>query len=691
MKITPLLLFLILLVVLVLSLVLCKHCFGGKSSAQESSSQEGFVSFDTNTASLDEISIPQYSKTAKVSKLYDNLYFDSANGNLIEVNAPNYVEAEKFSLYEGFSEGASSTPTTGNNSTSSQKSEPSSVKGNASVQGNTPVQGNASVQGNVITSNKIDYKGNSIININITTRVGNSTKSYNTDLNGNAVVAKTTTESEIKNVVSSYENWTYTTKSKNTSTYQVFYMPWDTKTYMHIVRLKSAFDSGDAQNMYTFKYASGSTPEITRYINEPMKLTSQEPDKDPNNNKYVVDPYYDKSKKVYQLSKYVKFDASNGELIIRSNNSITVYNRYNTTVSYNTPDSITNTSSSIKSVSYSPFVISDNYQNEVLYIPDGKNTIIALFQMDPANKGQYKIANLARFTETGLDDGTTSNDAKDTKDEKDTKDKKDTKDTKDKKDASGNNIPVPPSGSDENTISNYYKWYWYWKSSSENTANSASKYSDDYILKTQIVPPVCPSCPSCTGNGSCTNCGGQGGCGTLNANGSTVVSGNTTVPNMPTTNASNYQMPAQTIQTPPDDSLKIQASGSKGAPRGPQGPGIVNNTVDTAGKIVGGTVDTAGKVVGGTVGAVAGVANNAINTVGKILTQGQGQGQGSNSLYSSSGNTGSLQSAGAAAIPGQGQAVSGSTPIDNYSRYGALVSKGSNFIPITSDFSQFGK
>ena len=634
MKITPLLLFLILLVVLVLSLVLCKHCFSEKSEAQE-----GFVSFDTNTASLDEISIPQYSKKAKVSKLYDNLYFDSANGNLIEVNAPNYVKTEKFSLYEGFSEGASSTSTNGNTSVSS-------------------------TNGNVVTSSKIDNKGTSIININVTARVGNTTNIYNTELKGNAVVAKNTTESNIKSVVSSYSNWSYTTKSKNTSTYQVFYMPWGTKTYMHMVRLKSAFDSGDSQNIYTFKYETGSSPDITRYTNESIKLSSQEPDKDTNNNKYVVDPYYDKSKKVYQLSKYVKFDASNGELIIRSNNSITVYNRYNTSVSYSTPDKLKNTSTTIKSVGYSPFVISDNYQNQVLYIPDGKNTLIALLQMDPTTKGEYKIANVVRFTETGIDDGTTTNDKTDTK----TTNKKDTT----KKDASGNNIPLPPSGADENTISNYYKWYWYWKSSNEGSENSASKYSDDYILKTQIVPPVCPSCPSCTGNGSCTNCGGQGGCGTLNANGSTVVAGNTSVSNMPPTSASNYQMPAQTIQTPPDDNVKNQG--------GTKGPGIINNTVDTAGKIVGGTVDTAGKVVGGTVGAVAGVANNAINTVGKILTQGEGS-EGSNSLYSSSGPP----------IPGQGQAVSGSTPIDNYSRYGALVSKGSNYIPVTSDFSQFGK
>jgi len=646
MKITPLLMFLLLLVVLVLSVVICKHCFGGKSSEQE-----GFVSFDTNTASLDEVSIPQYSMKTTVSKLYDNIFFDSANGNLIEVNAPNFTTSS---------------------------SRPSS-----------------SSSGNVITSNTIDTTGKSILNINITARVGNPTKSYTTQLSGNTVVGQNTTESTIKDVSSSYANWTYTTKSINTSSYQVFYMPWDTKTYMHMVRLNSAFDSGDSQNMYTFKYENGSSPDITRYTNEPIKLTSKEPDKDSNNNTYIIDQYYDSSKKVYQLSKYVKFDASNGDLIIRSNNSITIYNRYKSFVTYNTPGQIKNTSTTIKSVYYSPWVVSDNYQNQVLYVPDGKNTLIALFQMDPANKGQYKIDNLVRFTEKGLDDETASKDASGNSA------KRDASGNSAKRDASGNNIPAPPSGADANTISDYYKWYWYWNSNGGN-GNSASKYSDDYILKTQIVPPVCPSCPSCSEGSSCTNCGGQGGCGTLNNDGSTVVSGNASLTNMPNISAANYQISAQSIQTPPDDSLKIQAGtqnvqsggpgtqsapagpGTQSAPAGPgtqsapSGPGIINNTVDTAGKIVGGTV-----------GAVAGVANNAINTVGSILTQGSNS--GSNSLYASSGNSGSLQSAGAAAIPGQGQAVSGSTPIDNYSRYGALVSKGSNFIPVTSDFSQFGK
>ena len=47
--------------------------------------------------------------------------------------------------------------------------------------------------------------------------------------------------------------------------------------------------------------------------------------------------------------------------------------------------------------------------------------------------------------------------------------------------------------------------------------------SEDYILKTQIVPPVCPSCPSCPKEVTCTNCGGQGGSGTMGADGKSLV------------------------------------------------------------------------------------------------------------------------------------------------------------------------
>jgi hypothetical protein len=38
--------------------------------------------------------------------------------------------------------------------------------------------------------------------------------------------------------------------------------------------------------------------------------------------------------------------------------------------------------------------------------------------------------------------------------------------------------------------------------------------SSAYMLKTNIVPPVCPMCPGSVGGGCCTNCGGNGGAGT---------------------------------------------------------------------------------------------------------------------------------------------------------------------------------
>ena len=53
---------------------------------------------------------------------------------------------------------------------------------------------------------------------------------------------------------------------------------------------------------------------------------------------------------------------------------------------------------------------------------------------------------------------------------------------------------MPPHGGiPNNNISYYYKWYWFWNTSGSMPVN----FSEDYMLKTQVVPPVCPACPSC--------------------------------------------------------------------------------------------------------------------------------------------------------------------------------------------------
>ena len=43
-------------------------------------------------------------------------------------------------------------------------------------------------------------------------------------------------------------------------------------------------------------------------------------------------------------------------------------------------------------------------------------------------------------------------------------------------------------------LDDYYKWMWYWKSKKYEEHNGLRDMSD-YILKSSVVPPVCPTCP----------------------------------------------------------------------------------------------------------------------------------------------------------------------------------------------------
>ena len=82
-KFTPFILFLILLVTLVISMLF------GNSWLLSRKNTEGFVSFGYNNTDVMPINIPQYSADVnkKVIYLYDNMYFDPMNGNLIEVDS----------------------------------------------------------------------------------------------------------------------------------------------------------------------------------------------------------------------------------------------------------------------------------------------------------------------------------------------------------------------------------------------------------------------------------------------------------------------------------------------------------------------------------------------------------------------------------------------------------------------------
>ena len=627
MKLSPLLLFIILLVVLVFTTMICKNCM-----------KEGFVSFQyemdptSSSNSLLMVDIPQYSNERSVAKLYDNLYFDKINANLVEVDSTNY----------------------------------SNVSGN------------------------VDSTSSSISKIYVTTR-NNSNHSYTTTYTDGSVVPKDTSESLLTTVSSTNSSWSYVTYGSNTDRYQLFYMPWVDSTYMHILKLREYGSSDNSPaHLMSYMFGPGGTMANKNHSSSSFTLSSQTDDNDTNNGKYVYDSYYDPNKTVYQISKYVKFDTANGNLIIRSSSGITIYNRTGSYSNYTSTGQVSSTSNTISSVDFNAFTYSDGYKYIVLYMPNSTKTVVALIKVDSSDSTKYAIEKVARFNSNGVDS------------------------------SSGTD-----TGSTGNSQSDYYRfWYDYYRYFNSGNNGSDYNFSDDYMLKTQIVPPVCPSCPSCTGSCSnaCTNCGGKGGSGTLTTNGTSLV-------------------PENVSGSLNINSAGVSAVGTTGSKN------MVNNTVNQTGAVVSGTVNTAGNLVNktvdttsnlltsagsgavdllksgtggavdlvksgtggavdlvksGTGGAVDLLKSGVGGTVDLVKSAGTGlkeiaKDSNGRPIYSSGSGSGTSVGSGYGSGSGYGYGSgSGSgygagAGIDNYSYYGALPTKGANFMPITADFSAFSK
>ena len=573
MKLSPLLLFLLLVLILVISVVFCKNFTYPLS--------EGFVNYNLNVIPTQKVVINAYGQNSVV-KLFDNLFFDDKNGNVIEVDSSRFT-------------------------------------------------GNVDAQGNFVSGN-IDNTGASINNYYISTRDG-TMKQYSKD----DFKVKTSGLNTGETIVSSsYKHWSYDVKCQNTGKYKFFYVPWNTETYIHIIEttFTPAYygePSHNPTNIYSFKFSGGSNEVGSiRYNNTQLPLNPISNAADTDINKQINDSYYSSTRKVYKLSSSFEFDVSNSNLIVRSPTSITVYGRSKDVIATsNQPLQNVSLNNTIQSVTYNSWVVNNSENNsQIVYVASGMNTLLLVINKNAS--GSYDLANVARFNSYGLDDGTAT-----------------TAPT-----TSSGNTPSQsgiPDGSG-NAISDYYKWYWYW-----NSIGGGNKLSDNYILKTQIVPPVCPKCPNCpNSSGACVNCGGKGGAGTIVSNDVNKDVGNAV------------------------------GGIAKGAGGIAQGAGqAVGGIAQGAGQAVGGIAQGAGQAVGGIASGVAGIANTAISTTGNVA----------NNLINSSNKTNLYQGASQGAGQGASQPgfSQGAPPIDNYSYYGALPSKQSNFIPITADFSKFGK
>ena len=644
-KISPLILFIILLVVLALSAMI-KNYMG----------TEGFITYNHASAPFSTKTVGIYSTDNPITKIYDDIYYDPRNGNIVVIYTKDaYTNA------------------------ASVDAEGKNIKAIEIV----PRKNDA--------TNKIVKYENATIDKEDANKVSLA-----------VAITQVTPESRKATLDTVDVAWSY-----KSGTSQVNYFTWGTNTYIYVMDItgisvngnssSSGYDKARFENSYsgngaaysgTIKHASaiyytGSiNPGITLDFTDTngvdgdafddIIVESSYPTQTSGgyDDKSTIEPYYHPSRQIYNITNDIKYDIANGNLVIIKSTSTTkeanVYYRSGADKREDdyTPDialtAVANaqsnsadyiTQSFNKSVSKPFFVQDTTNKNTVMYWPTGENTLIAVFENRNAN-GYVPIKKVVRFTSSGI---WTPPKEEQKKDEK-------------KMDNSGN---TDISGG---TYGDFWKWWSYFNS------NAVGGLSNDYMLKTQIVPPVCPSCPACQG-GACTNCGGAGGSGSMAADGSSLA-----IKGPSSAAASLGQSASSAVQG------TAAVAGLTAIGTGALATNLAGKTLDTAGNIVNRTFDTAGNIVDKTFDA----AGNVVNTTGGLL---QSAGSGLTNLFTSDPRRVGYEQSYTGPRPGSNytgiynplpkQQTSGQN-IDPYTYNGALQSKGSNFRPVTTDFSSFG-
>ena len=251
---------------------------------------------------------------------------------------------------------------------------------------------------------------------------------------------------------------------------------------------------------------------------------------------------------------------------------------------------------------------------------------------------------------------------------------------------------TPPSA--DSAISEYYKWYWYWN-------KTGKTMTDDYMLKTQIVPPVCPSCPSVTCASASAGTGTGTGAGTGTVGG---IGGGQPISDAVKTVGSVAEKAIGTT----GDIVNSFGSASREVSLGTVdlAKGTVSGTIGLAKDVVGGTVGLARDTVGGTADFVkdaargtVGVAKDALggavdltkDTLKGTVNLARGKyGSNSNSSDASYSWAGRNQTSGYNYDYDDDDGKSG--PMDPYTYNGALKKRStSTFMPVTANFSAFSK
>jgi hypothetical protein len=652
MKFSSLTTFLILLILLVITVLICR-CYQSYS--------EGMAAYNYNLDTGSSHKIVNYSNKNELNKIYDTIYFDNTNGSLVELDvSSSYVSTA----------GTPAVPAVPATDTTAEVPAVPAVAG----------------------TNNATTNSNEIKKLHILTRGGTSTSTYNIE-DANTVISPAPATSMENSMVSAIYN-TVGTNSGNS--YNVLVLPWHTNTYLHVMETSPGSaattdpvsSGGKPKNMVTaaLTYATSHMEYLyNHYVADPndtshtdnattkqkeertFNIENSYVDNDANNNKMVQEPMYNTTRKVYQLSEYVKYDISNASLLVSSgegsNKQIKIVKRGGNTETLSNPNSTGENThgndDSVANTSFVPRIIHDMCgQNMILYIENAKKTLVALVNKN--SDGDMTLRNVKRFTEQGVDTA--------------------------QPDAGGD-----PDTDSEETDSNRESRYDYYDSIFNGTGDGVdSNALDRYMLKTQIVPPVCPACPSCNYNsGTCNSCGGKGGSGTQDASGKSVVKEEKKTPVKDAVGA------VGNVASGAVGAVGNVASGAVGAVGD-----VATGTVGAVGNVATGTVGAAGDVATGAVGAASNVATGVLGAVGNVAT----------GAIDAVGNVvGSTVNAAGQVVP-DGQRSAGTTnavagqqvqqgPItgntgmtDPYSYYGRLPSKpNGDYIPRTADFSNFSR
>lgn len=512
----------------------------------------------------------------------------------------------------------------------------------------------------------VDLNGNTISRITVSPRIGTTSTTYTVSTSENVIPTGSNVTTK------SMTSKSYESKSDETDKYTVFYIPYLYQTYMHVLNTTEKkqiasfmFGSGNAANNFEFK--TGSSYDDTQLA----ELTSYVNDTDANNNTQVLNTDYSNTRKIFQLSKYVNFDMSNGNLIIfqgdGNDKKMNIYKRDRTAEQRAVSGTVSNVydqETTLVNMSYTVITAVDACgQLLVVYVPSGTTSMITLIGLKDINTSQYDLKNVKRFTTLGVDYG----------------------------DLTTNPSSTSPTGTTsvpEGTTTSVTQTSG--TLTDANTGTSCPNDMDDYLLKTQIVPPVCPSCPSCPKcdmAGVCSSCGGNGGSGTMSNKGNTLV--NNTNGGDPLSNTVQVvgNVGEKTVDTAGslaekgiDTTVDIAKSAGSGL-KDLAEPGV--EVVADGAKEIGSAAKSGAEYVGGALGSAVSTTGDFI---GNVLTQNPTEVKASEesnktTLPAASGSTSQVTPGGAS-----------SSKYDVYSYYGQLPVKEENrYIPLTADFSAFSK